>query len=271
MKGVVISMNWGSLIQTVLPTIGTIVGQLLGVKSIEEGVISYRFFKEGELEGTTGEFSSTFFKEGDKYYLFNQSPHFDDQITLSFPSRENFGTESLTIPGTKTLEVTNMFMENARADNCKFELTGCAAPSTMDMSGSSPAIKISTSAKEIPVGDGEKHDLGSYLQVQVNADKVTVYSKISNIASLPLISIKGSGDSSFRLMDIGGQSGNQVDVYLPEPFMKGGLATVEVVANIGSENMMKMLEIQNEKYSFIALSEDKIERIKNAPKLNWNK
>ena len=62
MKGVVISMNWGSLIQTVLPTIGTVVGQLLGVKSIEEGVIFYRFSKAGELEGSTGEFSSTFFK-----------------------------------------------------------------------------------------------------------------------------------------------------------------------------------------------------------------
>lgn len=256
--------NWGSLVSSVLPTIGNIVGGLLSVEKIEDGVLSYSFNSVG---GASSEFSSTFYVAQDGYHLFNQSPNDSDIVTMTFPSRGNIGAESIILPGRQAFNVTPLFQANAAADNCQFELTGCSLASNA-VKGQSSGIKISASAKNVQVG-GPQQSLGAYMDVKVEPQKVTVMPRSGiSIDSLAMMSLQSGGQSGMRVIDVAGKEG-EVTVNLPEPLIDNDGISIEVTANMSQNSISAMLECQAERLALFEVKDDLAERIKNAPKLNW--
>lgn len=256
--------NWGSLVSSVLPTIGNIVGELLGVQKIEDGVLSYSF---SNVEGASSEFSSTFYVDQDGYHIFNQSPNENDIVTMTFPGRGNIGAESIILPGRQAFNVTPFFHANAAADNCQFELTGCSLASNA-VKGQNSGIKISTSAKNVQVG-GQQQSLGAYMDVKVEPQKVTVMPRSGiSIDSLAMMSLQSGGQSGMRVLDVSGQEG-EVTVNLPEPLIDNDGISIEVTANMSQNSISAMLERQAERLALFEVKDDLAERIKNAPKLNW--
>ena len=164
-------MNWGSLVSSVLPTIGTVVGSLLGANKIEDGVVE--FFHSAPANGQQG-FSSTFYCEDGKYNLFNQSANKEDIVAMTFPAHGQIGDETILVPGRGEFDVTPFFQDNALHDNSQFELTACTAQQQNDQQAS---VTISASGKQVPVS-GQRQDIGTYLAVQVEPQQITVLSLI---------------------------------------------------------------------------------------------
>jgi len=269
-KGMVGKMNWGSLISTVLPTIGTVVGQLLGVKSIEDGVVTYQFSPEAAA-GANAETQASFAYEDGDYYLFNQSVNSGNIVTISFPSKANIGPQTIMIPGRTSFKITQLFKDNADMDNSSFELTaggGAEAPADGKLSDKS-SIKISSSGYNIPVGDGAEHSIGAYLSVKVDEGSVTIIPKAVSLQSLPLVAVHGSGDTTVRVMDAGGQSGTQATVAFPEPFIKGDQVNVEVMANVSGLTSDRLMKDQEHSGLLSSISDEQWQRLQGAKRLNW--
>ncbi len=124
-------MKWGNLVTGIFDTIGGVLGGLLGVNSIEDGVLSY---SHSGVDGASQDFNSTFYCEDGKYYLYNQSPLTTDVVTLNFPTVGNQGAQTITVVGKQSFDVTQLFQDQAAIDQCQFKL---AASSTAS-AGSSP-------------------------------------------------------------------------------------------------------------------------------------
>lgn len=261
-------MIWGSLISTILPTIGTVIGKLIGVKSIEDGVIH---FSHQNLRGAQQGFSSQIYCENGEYYLFNQSTSSDDVVTMTFPARGQTGAESVMVPGRQSFNVTPFFSENAAHDNSKFELTACAASQNVQGIGDEQqsGIKISASGYGIPVG-GQKQSIGSYIDVKVDEQQITVYPKAGlQLQNLPLLTVCGSGDTDMRVNDVNGEPQAMV-VQLPQPLQPQDQVRVDVVANV--QPTISLMELPGRKkyaHLFTEVDDDTAERIRKAPKLNW--
>lgn len=262
-------MNWGSLISSVLPTIGTVVGSLLGANKIEDGVVH---FAHRNVVGADQSFSSDFYCEDGKYYLFNQSTKSDDVIAMTFPARGQIGAETVLVPGRQSFDVTPMFEDNARDDNSQFELTACSASQQVTQGRTAarqaPGIKISSSGKEIPVG-GEKKAIGTYLDVQIEPEQITVLPKNGvSIDSLPMVFVQSGGETGMRVMDVVGE-GDAAVVQLPQPLAQNDLVAVDVVANVNTQSLSHMLKLQANDKRLMAVDDETAKRIQNAPKLNW--
>lgn len=260
-------MNWGSLVSSILPTIGNVVGSLLGVNKIEDGVVQY---VHGNVLGADQEFSSVFYKENDGYYLYNQSPKADDTVAMTFPARGQIGAETILVSGRQSFDVTSMFKENADKDNVQFELTACSAAGVKrsGKSAQEQGVKISSSGKEIPVG-GEKQSIGSFFEVQVGTQEVTVLPKNGiAINSLPIVSVQSGGETGMRIMDIEGE-GDVAKVQLPQPLVKDELVSVEVVADVSTQSMSVLLKLQENDERINIVDDAMAQRIQDAPKLNW--
>lgn len=258
-------MDWGSLISSVLPTIGTVVGGLLGVNSIEEGVVT---FVHRPASDNSQDFASTFYKEDEHYYLFNQSPQERDVVTISFPTRGNIGADTAIIPGRQSFDVTGYFRENGQQDSTQFELTAATAAQSQDVQGQS-CIQLCSSGKDIPVG-GQKQSIGAYLEAQVSQTQVQIFPKNGvQLQSLPMVFVQGSGDTGVRVMDAKGEA-QQIVVPLPQPLMKDDVVQVEVQAQVQTQVSLQDM-IQGQKYAPLIKEVDEATalRVAKAPRLNW--
>lgn len=260
-------MNWGSLVSTLVPTIGSIVGQLLNAKSIEDGVVSYRFSRGANELGEDGSTDATFVHDGDDYALFNQSTKAADTVTMAFPATSTIGPQTLIVPGRTCANVTQLFKDNAEMDNCAFALTAGGNDATTAQDGN-PTVKISCSGKNIPVGDGKRHTIGSYLDVQVDTGSVTIYPKTVSLASLPMVSVRGTGETTAQILNASGQSGSLATVNFPSPFSAGELVEVEIMANVGGLTSDRLMA-QSGGILLTAITDDQFERLAKAKRLNW--
>ncbi len=259
-------MNWGSLVSAIMPTIGNVVGSLLGSNTIEDGVIEY---VHNEVVGADQEFSSVFFKKGDDYYLFNQSPQEEDTVAMTFPACGQIGAETILVPGRVSFNVTPMFKQNADKDNVQFELTACSASNVEGIGepAQKQKITISSSGKQIPVG-GEKQSIGTYFEVQVGTQEVTILPKSGvSITSLPMVSVQSSGQTGMRMMDVKGE-GDVAKVQLPQTLVQDELVSVEVIADVEKSCLSAMIKQQANDERMILVDDATAQRIRNAPRLN---
>lgn len=258
-------MDWGSLLTTIFSTIGNVAGTLLGVNSIEEGVITFKH--DSVINGEQG-FASTFYADGKGGYgLFNQSSSADDYITMTFPATGDKGAQSLIIPGRQSWDVTQFFKENAQEDNSQFQLTASSAAQTNGVGGQQAGVKIAASGRQIPV-QGKKQSICAYLDVQAEKQQITVTPKSGIVLqSLPVVIVEGYGDTCFQCMDVQGQ-GDQIVIQLPQPISEE-VISVEVVANAQQASIDRFLaKYQNANGGLVQLDDETIERIRKAPVLN---
>lgn len=261
-------MNWGSLVSSVLPTIGTVVGSLLGANKIEDGVVQYN---HDSVVGSSEGFTSAFCNEKGKYYLFNQSTQTDDTVAMTFPARGQIGSETILIPGRQAFDVTSLFKENADNDNVQFELTACSASQQNKSSSGSQTqqgIKIASSGRQIPVG-GEKQSIGTYFEAKAETQQITILPKNGvTINSLPMVTVQSGGETSMRIMDASGD-GTSAVIQLPQPLVQNELISVEVLADVSTQSIPEMLKLQENDERMIQVDDAMAQRINNAPKLNW--
>ncbi len=256
-------MNWGSLAASILPTIGDIVGSLIGVTCIEDGVL---YYAHKGLDGADPEFASLFYLDEGQYCLYNQSPKTSDVVAMSFPTVGQRGGETLLVPGRQSWDVTAMFQKHAQLEDCDFELSACSISQKANAQGQG-GVQISTSAYEVPLN--AKRALGSYMDITVQSQQVLVTPKQGcQIQSLPLLYIQGSGDTGIRVVDAPAQNG-EVTVQLPQPLQSGTLVTAEIMASMSQQSTQKMLQAQVTRAKQVAMSDALAGRLKSAPRLNW--
>lgn len=257
-----IPINWGSLLSSVVTTIGSVVGSLIGSNSIEDGVVE--FFHSVPSNGQEGFPSSICFEKGE-YRLFNKSDNSDDILTMAFPERGDIGTETILVPGRSEFIITSFLKDNALHDNTQFELTACPTQQRADGQSS---VTISASGKQIPT-NGEKRDIGTYLAVQVEPNQITVFPKNGlQLQQVSLLSVKGSGDTGMRAMSVAGDP-QIVTVQFPEPLQKDDLVEVEVIADVQQASLLQNIRTQKYAHLLHEVDEQTAARIRNAPRLNW--
>lgn len=256
-------MNWGSLVSSILPTIGTVVGSLLGTNKIEDGVIYYSY---QNVKGADKDFSSVFYKEGQDYYLFNQSTKAADQVTISFPRKETAGAETIIVPGHQSFRITPLFEENAQNDNSVFELSA-SSQETVTIDGAEKSyVKICSSGMDIPV-NGQKQQIGTYLDAYIEPQQITITPRNNvQLQSLPLLTVQASGDTQMRILEASGDK-DEIVVPLPQPLIKDDIISLDVIANVEQNN--SMLEEQMSSGLMNPLDASTIERLRSAPRLNW--
>jgi hypothetical protein len=137
-----------------------------------------------------------------------------------------------------------------------------------DTAGEQQGVKISASGYEIPMG--QPRALGSYLDVEVKQNQVTVTGKVPKmqLQSLPVLTIQGSGDTKMQIIDAPAQDGRVV-VKLPQPLPENSQMSVEVVASVSQQGVKAILAAQVSDPRFSAVDNDTAKKIQNAPRLNW--
>jgi hypothetical protein len=260
-------MNWGNLVTGIFETIGGVVGGLLGVNSIEDGVL---FYSHAGINGASQDFSSTFYCEDEKYYLYNQSPLKTDVVTLSFPTVGNQGAQTFTVVGKQSFDITKLFKDQAKIEQCQFKLAASSMQKQLTGSDGTPqsAAKIATSGYEIPLG--QKRSLGSYMDVTLQENQVLITPKGGmQMESLQMLSVQGSGDASMVVVDAPAQNG-EVIVQLTKPLLSNSLFSVDVMASIVGQQKTMLAHQENDS-RYQTVNDDLAMRIRNAPKLNWGK
>jgi hypothetical protein len=275
---------WGALAQTILPTIGSVIGQLINATKTSDGKVNYTF-SAGSPEGYSADdeiFDSSFVREDSiekdgngndkivtKYFLKTLTYNDDDKVTIAFPTRGSLCSETLTLCGASKVEVTKMFSDNANGDNGTFELT--ASRGSAMAGASSGSYKVSASARQIVVGDGEKNRLGSFLDVVVNTDKITIIAKDGNqISSIASAYLYSSRDTDMRFFDVSGQtSGTEAIICFAENLRAGDVVDIDVTVNFGSAQKMQELQAEYAKrYNIQKMTPEEIAELKAAPRLN---
>ena len=262
-------MDWGSLGSTLFQTIGGVVGGLLGINTVEGGIL---YFSHAGIKGASSDFSSAFCCDDGKYYLFNQSTSKQDFLTIAFPERHDMGAEAIVLPGRSSFDVTPLFSFNAAADNTSFQLTASTTQKT-DANGQAQQgnYKISASGRQIPT-TGVERAIGAYLQVQAQNQKIIISPKKRStvqLQTIPFVNIQTGGDTAVQFAQVNAVDG-QVVLQLPQPLQDGDLIEVDVTAQIEPKSTMQEFLQQQPQAHLLRETDDLLyERLKNAPKLNW--
>ncbi|MEG1952678.1 MAG: hypothetical protein RR115_00400 [Hydrogenoanaerobacterium sp.] len=258
-----VGFNWGSLVTTLLPTVGTVIGQLLGNKSANDGVLCYMFTQTGQNEEPDAGY---FFAEDGDYYFLNCSKGAGKRVSITFPAiMPNLGPETVLVNGNGgRAKVTAAFSKTASSDNSHIEITAGGGSTVSADLGADDSFQVACSGNRVPV-DGNFHDIGSYLQVALNGSNITLKGIESKIKSIASLSVKGSGDTETRLMNAPPQAETEVFLSLPEPLPDNSLVDIKFVGKISAgANAVRACQAE-----MSVASDALIEQVKNAPRLNW--
>ena len=136
---------------TLITGIGQLMGRLIGVNSIEDGILY--FVHQPAKSGQQGDLASTVFVEDGKYYLYNPEVQKNDHfVSGALPGMGNIGAQTVTLGKRQSFDITPLFQQGADHDNTSFEITACQAGQVKLGSQQSSLVQISTSGKLLEVG-----------------------------------------------------------------------------------------------------------------------
>ena len=111
---------------TLITGIGQLMGRLIGVNSIEDGILY--FVHQPAKSGQQGDLASTVFVEDGKYYLYNPEVQKNDRfVSGALPGMGNIGAQTVTLGKRQSFDITPLFQQGADHDNTSFEITACQA------------------------------------------------------------------------------------------------------------------------------------------------
>jgi hypothetical protein len=254
-------MGWFSSIMSVLPTVGGIVGQLIGATSVGNGVVSYRLrAKDGSNDEGC---EAIFFREKEHYKVYNSSHLDSDTISLSLSTKNGAPAENLLIPGTCKFPLDGMFKNAAKEDSTGLEVSAGVAVKT---GANSNAVKLTASALGIPVGDKKEHQVGSFLLVSLDVDKMTISAPGYVINDIPSVLLQAEGDMRIKMFDITGTAGEPITIGLPSKLIDGDVVAIDIAVHIASLNASQKLW---DKSKFEKADKTFLDELRNAPRLNW--
>ncbi len=264
-------MSFTSFMSSILPTIGTVVGALLGANSVEDGVLYYAFRNPNSDSEQVG--GAVFSCTDGEYTLYNPSVDPEDAISISFLGRSGgpqCSSESYVIPGFHSMGVNALFQTYADNDNSKFELASSVAnPTAVTGADNNSYVQMAVSQKGITAEETpDTTKLGSYLTVALGVEQIAITGTGSMaLSSVSNLEIKGSGDTAYRFSNMDAVDG-VVTIDMPEPLLSGDACEVEIS---GVLSCVSTLSINHNNSIIKKMDEGYHAAIMAAPRLNWQK
>ena len=227
-------MDLLSGIISVIPTIGTIIGQLLGAFSVEDGYVAFRVHRTGRnmlSDGQNAGGDAIFYCDNGQYNVFNTST--EAPIAVGFPAIGDQGPTTYIVQPTNVWPLNTDFQKSAENDSSQIMLSAGTCKVKQTAQSTTMESQISTSAYRVPVGDGSKHGLSSYINVQVDPETIQLSPNNCTIDSIQAVSVASAGDTKIALNDFSQISGTPpYTVTLPCQLGKDSPVDLNLVATI---------------------------------------
>lgn len=256
-----------SAIGTILPTVGTILGQLLSSIQTTDGVgdsSTYVAYDFGE--GITGGFKRNA-STGD-ITLCNTSLDDNAILTFSVPKMGQQEAFMLSVPSTTKIPVTDIFVNAANCDSTKIMLCGSSSDTTSQgiLDSANDVFHYASGGSNIPADGVTVSRIGVYLKVVCHEDKA-VFTSDKVIDKITSVSFYGRNDSKVVFSNVPGiQDGmsSTVTVVFPTPFAKG--TYLEVDAEVDMCDVKGVLAEQSKKYTMTKMTEEDLVGFRQAAK-----
>lgn len=260
-------------ILSVIPTIGQVVGQLLGGNDGDY----VGFFPSGKSGDDLD--TAVFTKDGDSIYLNNTSPYPSDDVVLAFPRQEGIEPETISIPNMTKLNVTNLFHNQSEAHNDSFSLTTSKGA---ENNSDGKLISIQASGKGIPISANASIKIGSFLEIQVTSDWALIGIIAASallLRSVDVLRIRQLGQEVVAIVNAWRgnpaptrEGESQAKIDLGYRLLPNEPVDVEIAAQVEpTEAAPEQTDLFNQKYPLIPLSQGDIARLKNGLRLNGGK
>jgi hypothetical protein len=252
-------MSWSSI----GASIGGIIGNLIDVFAIEDGIIAYEFFKENKDINGQEPCVVSFHKEmsgNEEVYLFvNQS--YDVNAAITFPAKGEDSGETVVVTGGGRLQLNKMFKNHAKFDNSSFNVSADGLQ-PRNTNASVTQVQSICSKYGLPV-DSSSDGIGSFMSVKSDGKSLTLI-PIPGISIIEIanISVSSDCDTVFDALKAGALQKDGSWLWsFPEPITSA--VNVSVIANLQINNtMLKAGELTK-------ASENDLTRLRNAKRLNW--
>lgn len=249
-------MGFFQAIGTILPTVGSILGQLLtGGKTATSKVVAYDFGKDFPCGFTKD-------KETGEYILMNSSMNDDNILTLGVPAIGNMEAETVTIGNGKQAKVSEVFERCAAEDSTKLMLSGCTLDGKNRIKGSNDVFHIAAGGCNVPVDGVTSKRIGSYLTVTCSPNQA-VFKSLRTIHMITSATFQGNNDSAVTVTNIAAEpdgTGTKVIVPFAKVLPKGTYLNIDVEVDMG--DLKKILAEQ--RIQVTKASEANLELVRNA-------
>lgn len=252
-------MDWKAIIGTVVPTVGSIVGKLLGMNGIkgEDCAVVYKFASNPGTDDDSG-CEASFVKRNGKICLFNKSNDENSIVTLSIPKVGDIEPQTILVEAGVALQLEEIFQNCANYDSTRLMISGTDKKAIM--SDSQDSFHACASGANVPVDGKTSVKIGTYLNVVCSPEKAVFTSANHIINKLRAVNFHGSNDQRLRMLDVKStvtpQGENLAVVYFPSPFAQNTFLEIDVEADIGG--LKKALEEQKGwcKHLFVPTKEE---------------
>lgn len=224
--------NWKSAVGTIIPTVGSILGKMLGV-SASDGALLYQF-ADTETDGC----EACIVKRDGHIKLWNRSEDENALITLSLPRVGALEPQTVTLRSGESVEMDSFFADCANHDSTKIMLTASNSTEAVKrgINGAGEQFHICAAASDVKADGNTPVRLGSYLTVVCSGDRAIFTSTNHQIINFDVANFQGRNDQRIKVMDIPAvkqDGGTVVEVQFPSPFPAGTVLDIDVEVEMG--------------------------------------
>lgn len=253
-----------SSIISMIPTIGNIVGGLLGeiFKGNESSSKRYSI-----MLGSSPMNQVDFKVENNSIVLGNRT---EDDICLSFPSQNGYTGETIIVPSCSKLPVTGVLKNCTANDVDAFNLTaGTPSPNKNGFYSNQKMISIASSGM-VQIG-GDTKTLGSYIRTKVTKDAIELslpsnYS-MSEVISLNITPAEGNQVCCINNYHLDTKD-NKVTFPLSLLLVEGKQVEVSATVSCVPENYSEMIQNNNKKYGITQMTRAEMDDIAKMTNIN---
>jgi hypothetical protein len=244
-------MSLLSTVGTILPTVGTILGQLLtsGFKTENgERVVPFNF---------GGEVSGGFLRENDgTIKICNSEISSNKHVVFSVPTMGELLAQNIIVPARQEVDITDIFKDAAEYDSSQLIVSGSAHTDSND-NNSPRTFHYATGGRNIPVDGVTRTHIGSFLTV-VCSQNGAVFTSRKRMVNINSVIFYGNNDTEISLGDISPvleptTSGSSATIKFPMKLPKGIYLNVDV--EIDMQDPQGIYEEQCKEYKYKEMSE----------------
>ncbi len=254
--------NWKSVLGTIVPTIGTVVGKLLGVSN-DDCALLYQFTNQDDTSC-----EASIVKKDGKIILWNRSENENGVITLSLPKVGTLEPQTFTLKQGQSIELDSLFRDCANHDSTKLMISASNNEEAIQkgVDNASEQFHICAAASDVCTDGNTPVRLGSYLTVVCSREKAIFTSANHQIIHISVANFQGRNDQKIKLMDIPAapqNSGTVVEVKFPSEFPEGTVLDIDVEVEMGG--LTNIMEAQKSWCNIRSLNPDEITQLKSIP------
>lgn len=254
--------DWKSAIGTIAPTVGTIIGKLLGVCE-DNSAILYQFHSE-----ENGSCEASIVKKDGELILWNRSEDENAVVTLSLPKVGDLEPQTFTLEQDGIVPLEPIFRSCASHDSTRLMITASNSTGalTRGLNGAGERFHMCAAASDVHADGNTPTRMGSFLTVVCSSDKAIFTSANHQIISISIANFQGRNDQRVKVMDIPAKpqdSGTAVEVIFPFPFPEGTTLDIDVEVEMG--DLASILEEQKTWSNVSKMKLEESEQLKRIP------